>query len=176
MLSSICYMKKEIETLNYYDGISSGYETLYHHEQKQKILKVLTYIPIKGRILDLGSGDGVLNEYVDKNVDFFSCDLSFELLKLNSNSIKIQANAQKLPFKYKVFDSVVSFTMLQDVPDPVGVILNVRNILKEEGIFVLSVLKMSSKIGEILQEVENFFKIVEKIEEEKDFIFILKKN
>lgn len=169
-------IKKEFTTLNYYDGISKGYSNLYHEEQKIKISKIINYLPKQGVILDLGAGDGVLNQFLDqfKLIKLISFDLSFQLLKLNTNNNKIQGTAQALPFKNKKFDTIISFTMLQDAPEPVKVLEEIKRVLKTNGTIILSFLKLSSKLDEILDSIKNNFNIIKEIEEEKDYIFILK--
>lgn len=169
-------MKKESYTLNYYDGIAKGYKNLYHEEQIQKIKNIINFLPKNGTILDLGSGDGVLNQFIDKKVKIISFDLSFELLKLNKNKNKIQGSIQNLPFKDKSFEYISSFTALQDIPNPKEAIEETKRILKEDGAFILSFLHIAKDINILLEEIKKNFKIIKEIKEEKDWIFILEKN
>ncbi len=171
-------MKQEIlKTQNYYDGIAKGYKELYHKEQIQKINLVKNYFPKKSKlVLDLGSGDGVLNKFISKDVNLISMDLSFELLKLNSNKNKILANAQKLPFKNNSLDFIFSFTIIQDIDlKMISIVIEeMKRVIKKEGKLILSFIKVSKKIKIIEKEIQKNFKIIGKIEEEKDFIFVLK--
>ena len=171
-------MKKEIDTLNYYDGISSGYGALYHEEQIKKINLVKGYIPIEGILLDLGSADGVLNKHVNnfKNVKLISFDLSFELLKLNNNKNKIQGSILNLPFKDNSIDNILSFTVFQDLPNVKKGIQEVKRILKQDGIFILSFLYLAKDVTILLEEIRNNFKIIKEIKEEKDYMFVLRKK
>lgn len=169
-------MKKESKTLNYYNAIAKGYKNLYHTEQILKINKIIKFLPLKGTLLDLGSGDGILNQFLNKEVKIISFDLSFELLKLNKNKNKIQGSILNLPFKNEIFETISSFTVFQDVPNQKKAIQETKRILKKEGIFILSFLHLTKNINILLKEIENNFKILEKIKEEKDFIFILQKK
>ncbi len=168
--------KKQVDTLNYYDGIAKGYGNLYHEEQKKKISLIKGFLPARGNLLDLGSGDGILNEFLGENVDVVSFDLSFNLLRENSNKNKVCGSILNLPFKDESFDFVCSFTVFQDLPDIEKAVLNVKRVLKYDGKFVISFLKVSSSSGLMASLVEREFEILEKFEEKKDFIFVLKKK
>lgn len=168
---------KEIRAMNYYDGISQGYKELYHEEQKKKISNVVDILfQLKGTILDLGSGDGVVNDFIDDKKCFFvSCDLSFELLKINNNNAKVNCNLLKIPFKKEVADAIISFTVFQDISDPILALDNTKKILKPGGIFVFSFLKISKNSEKIVNYIENNFIVEKKLIEEKDLIYILRK-
>lgn len=165
--------KKQPLTKNYYDGIAKGYSNLYHEEQICKISLIKEYIPQTGLTLDLGSGDGVINQFILKS-QIISLDLSYELLKLNKNKTKILASAQNLPFKNNTFDYIISFTMLQDIPQPIKVLEEVKRVAKKNATIILSFLKLSSKSEEIIYYIRNNYEIIKELEEMKDHIFVLK--
>lgn len=167
-------MKKDIKTLNYYDAISQGYKNLYHEEQTKKIILINEYFPKRGILLDLGSGDGVLNKHIIKNVKLISFDLSYELLKLNDNGIKIQGSIHSLPFKDNSIDFISSFTVFQDLSDVKLGLLEAKRVLKKDGIFILSFLIVAKDLNILLDEIKFNFEIVKTIKEEKDYIFVLK--
>ncbi len=96
-------------TKEYYDSIARGYNELYRSEQLEKF----KYIPkLKGTVLDIGAGTGLLNEFIDVTL---SADLSHNILKLNSNKMKICCSVTHLPFKTNTFENVLSITVLQDL-------------------------------------------------------------
>lgn len=171
--------KNVIDTANYYNLIARGYENLYKEEQIEKINLTLEFLKFSGIILDLGSGNGVLNKYFLKNKNNFliSSDISFELLKRNLNPNKILVDAQNLPFKDNSFLFVVSFTMLQDVPEPIKVIDEILRICKKGARIILSFLKIAKNKNLILENLENNKKIniIKKIIHHKDFIFVFDK-
>lgn len=172
-------MQKKDLTLNYYNGIAPGYKKLYHQEQIKKISLILEELPIFGKMLDLGSGDGVLNQFLNKNIQLISFDLSKELLKLNPNieENKICGNAEKLPFKNNQFDCVCSFSVFQDITNKPKAIREIYRILKNESLFFLSFVKLNKDTVNILTtQIHKYFTIIKKLEEEKDLIFILKKS
>ena len=170
-------MKEQEKTKNYYDGIAPGYKELYHEEQIKKINLILPHLPTltpNSITLDLGSGDGVLNKFI-KDSKLISLDLSFELLKLNSNKEKLQACTTKLPIKSNSIDLIIAFTVIQDVGDTKIAIKEMNRILKEKGTLIISFLKNSTKKENILNNLNNYFKIGKQFEEEKDLILIYKK-
>lgn len=164
------------KTKNYYDGIARGYSELYHKEQEKKISLAKNFFPFSGDGLDLGSGDGVLNQFLESQVNLVSVDLSFELLKLNSNTNKINASILSLPFKQNSFDFIFSFTVIQDVPNIESSIEEISRILKPKGKLFLSFLKMSSKKDSILHSLKKKFLFLKQIKEEKDIIIIAQKK
>ncbi len=171
--------KKITETKNYYDGIAKGYGELYHDEQILKISKVKYYFPTSGKLLDLGAGDGILNHFISNDIDLISFDLSLELLKLNSNLIenKICGDAQNLPFKDNSFDYISSFSVFQDIPNKAKAVREAFRVLKNGGIFFLSFVKQNSDtVDKLNLEIFKYFNIEKKIVDEKDLIYILKKN
>lgn len=170
--------KKEQLTKNYYDGIAKGYKELYHNEQIKKINLIKHHFPKEGKIIDLGAGDGVLNHFLSKNIQLISLDISKELLKLNPNKKenKILASILDMPFEKETFDFAFSFTAVQDTQDPKKAFGEVCRILKNNGRFIISFLKISNKSQIIIETIKQNFKIITKIEEEKDFIYVLEKK
>lgn len=169
-------MEDEIlKTMNYYDGIALGYCRLYHEEQERKIGLCADFLPKNGLVLDLGCGDGVLNRFISEKARLVSFDLSFEMLKLNSNSLKVQGSILSLPFLNDSFDCVVSLTVFQDLDNARKAIDEAYRVLKVGGRFILSFLKISKKRGEIKERIKKLFEIERTIEEDKDLIFVLKK-
>jgi ubiquinone/menaquinone biosynthesis C-methylase UbiE len=194
--------EKNEQTKNYYNGIAQGYKNLYHEEQILKLNYVKNLFPTQGKILDAGCGDGVLNQFISKNCDLYSFDLSSELLKLNSNvsSRKFCGNLTDLSiFENNYFDFISSFSVIQDIDNskknfhniksiysnrsPIGYIPDFEKvlsefvrILKKDGTVCLSFVKFSSKSDTILKYINSKFEIVEEFEEIKDLIFVLKKK
>ena len=165
------------KTKNYYDGIASGYKNLYHEEQILKLNYVKDLFPETGKCLDAGCGDGVLNQFVNSDVELFSFDLSSELLNLNSNvsTRKFQGSLTDLSiFENNKFDFISSFSVIQDIPDFKKVLFELKRVLKNEGTLFLSFVKFSSKKEKLLEIINSEFKIIEQFEEIKDLIFVLK--
>lgn len=126
-----------------FSKVAKSYEN-YATIQKysaQKLTKYLTnYLNRSAKILDLGSGTGLISKNLAKNnVDIFSCDLSFDmLLKNNFCNKNINCNFEDLPFKESSFDVLISSFSLQWIQDFEKVFLEFYKILKPNGILCFS--------------------------------------
>ena len=148
-----------------YEELSKGYDELYGEEQLKKLNKIKHLL--KGRILDIGAGTGIVARHF-KNV--VSLDPCREMLD-KAPGKKVIGKAEKLPFKEGEFDTIVSLTALHHT-DIDKVISEIKR-LKPNNI-VLTILKRSAKCEEIVKKIKKEFKMNE-IEEEKDIILFVVK-
>ncbi len=156
----------------YYDEIAGGYEELHKEEQQKKLEIAKKYIHPKKEdwLLDVGCGSG-LSSMWECNV--IGIDPCFELLKRNKKE-KVAGVAEKMPFRGKTFDFVVSLTALQNFN-------NIEEGLKEikrvgKGVFAVSFLKKSEKKDAITEMIKKHFNVKDAVEEEKDIVMILNSN
>jgi ubiquinone/menaquinone biosynthesis C-methylase UbiE len=166
-------------TQNYYNGIAKGYPELYHEEQEEKISLIKSSLPKEGTLLDLGAGAGVLNPFMSPSLSLVtSFDLSQELLNLNSNKKenKIQGDICNLPFENQSYDTLCSFTVIQDVYDIEKAFKEIVRVLKPQGTLILSFLKRSKNKELIETLIKKNFEIKKEIEEFKDNIIIATKS
>lgn len=118
----------------------------------------------KGKILDLGSGTGLLSEFL--NFSLTQADISFQMLK-QAKGIRVQADGECLPFKDNSFDSVLSFTALQNSKAPEKMLKEISRVLKPRGLLYLTCLK--KKCPKIIAQNLSIIKILDVGE---DFGFI----
>lgn len=169
----------EIETHKiYYNSISKSYKELHWMEQEKKINEIIDYLNFEDkRILDLGSGDGVLNGYIFGN-EIFSCDISKNLLFLNSNRKEnkfcIDIDRKELPFKNNFFDVIISISVFQNLKNFDFVISEIKRVCKKDNLIIISFIKQTNKKEEIEKALIDNFDVKKIIEEEIDLIFILK--
>ncbi len=92
----------------------------------------------KNKILHIGSGwdKRKINEKI-KNAKIFSLDIDFEATKKNNNILKINANAEKMPFKARTFDFIICEELMEHVKYPDKLLNEVFYILKEKGEFIV---------------------------------------
>ncbi len=100
-------------------------------------------------ILDIGCGTGIdiyLSKELYKNGTFIGVDISLEMLRRAQNNFQdedietffVQADINKLPFKEKVFDRIVSNACIHLVPEKTDVFNGIFNTLKEKGQIFIS--------------------------------------
>ncbi len=145
-----------------YDTLAQGYEELYGEEQRKKLEKVA--FVLKGRILDIGAGTGIVARHFPNVV---SLDPSLEMLK-QAPGEKVLGVAEYLPFKAKSFDTVVSLTALHHT-DIDQVIRELKRL--EAPNMAFSILKKSQKCQQIVSKLKAAFEM-ELFEEEKDILLI----
>ena len=148
-----------------YEELSKGYDELYGEEQLKKLNKIKHLL--KGRILDIGAGTGIVARHFKNVVSLDPCE---EMLD-KAPGKKVIGKAEKLPFKEGEFDTIVSLTALHHT-DIDKVISEIKR-LKPNNI-VLTILKRSAKCEEIVKKIKKEFKMNE-IEEEKDIILFVVK-
>jgi ubiquinone/menaquinone biosynthesis C-methylase UbiE len=155
--------------MTYYDSISEGYTELHQEEQLKKIsiLKEHLYIKPKSFLLDIGCGP----YFADFPCKTFGIDPSIGLLQY-AKIPSVCAVSEHLPFKDSSFDTVTSITAIQNFTDIEKALLEAKRVCK--GQFAITVLKRSPKLATIEKLMNKHFDIQEKIEEEKDMIFIAK--
>ena len=157
---------------NYYDAISSGYEELHREEQERKLAIIKTHIKVKKTdlLLDVGCGTGVTSKFDCKIIGI---DPAIKLLERCWLPLKVQGEAEHLPFKDHCFDIVSSVTAIQNFHD---IEQGLQEILRVgKGRYVLTFLKKSQKRDEIVVLIRRLFRVEKEIEEEKDIIFICRK-
>lgn len=83
-------------------------------------------------ILDVGSGNGFLSYYLEKEFKDITCmDFSQAILDINPCKNKILAKAEQLPFPDKRFDVVFSSNILHHLSDPIVALKEMRRVAKK---------------------------------------------
>ncbi len=152
-----------------YDGSAFCYEKRYKAIQWEKYRKMID-TPLKGRILDLGCGTGLLAEFLQDRI--FGIDISFSMLyKAQTKEIVVQGDMDFLPFRDSAFDAVLSFTALQNLPSLENVFEEVRRVLKKDHPFVFTFLKKKFSPS-LIEIVQLHFDIGQKRDSGEDIGFI----
>ena len=99
----------------------------------------------KPKILDIGCGTGSFLYCCEKSLKKSILDgveydqRLIEQARLNLRNAKIsQGTAEKLPYDDSVFDVVTSFQVIEHVVNPDNMILEIRRVLKPNGIMVIT--------------------------------------
>ena len=159
--------------MNYYNSISGSYNKLHREEQLSKIRLIKDNLKIKKSdfLLDVGCGTGIFAE--EFNCIKIGVDPAINLLNQGKNAFYIQACAENLPFKDNSFDFVISVTAIHNFKNLRKGLEEIKRISKKD--VALSILKRSSKLDEIKNNIKGLFKIIKIIDEDKDLIFFAKR-
>ncbi len=163
-------MGKKQRIMRDYNQTASYYDKRY---QKIQFLKfsVLDNLEAKSPILDLGCGTGMLASYLKKKL--IGIDLSFEMCKLAKQEKVVCGDVDFLPFKDKIFSSVLSFTVLQNLPKADLVIKEIKRVAKPNGLLVLTILKKAFD-EKLASELNKNFDIREYFSIDEDIGFVAK--
>jgi ubiquinone/menaquinone biosynthesis C-methylase UbiE len=147
--------KKKLGTMHHYDQQARIYDVQYLGEQNAKIEDALSSIEIKSKelVLDLGCGTGFLFQHVDKSIRLLvGLDISLNILreatkrtKDRSNIALVRADADNTPFPDRTFDIVFAITLLQNMPNSLKTIIEIKRISKNQAIFIVTGLKKKFK-------------------------------
>ena len=150
-----------------YDLTADIYDKRYKDIQFEKFRLLLQDISLSGNILDHGCGTGLLSEFL--NTKLFGIDLSFEMLKKakQRGELVVQGDLEHLPFKDNVFDNVLSFTALQNIPHPELALDELKRISKKK--IILSYLDKF----DVSTQIQERFDILEIRQAGEDIGFIL---
>lgn len=113
-----------------------------------------------GTVLNIGSRTFPIQTMKDERGlefgTFVNTDISFKMLQ-NIKGIKVQSDEEFIPFLDHSFDLVISNLNLHWVNDLPGTLFQIRNILKESGLFIASFFGENSlyEIKEVLIKTES---------------------
>ena len=143
--------KEKRGTMRHYDQQAIVYDAQYLREQNAKIEDALSSIELKPSVvvLDLGCGTGFLLQHINKRVGFLvGIDISSKALREAKKSTKnmpnivlVRADADNTPFPDHIFDKVFAITVLQNMPDPMKTIIEMKRIGKPQATFAVTGLK-----------------------------------
>lgn len=159
----------------YYSAISAGYDELYGEEQSAKLGEVLKLLRFEGDdvVLDVGCGYGLITKHIGEGVGrIVGIDISREMVERGRRSgIEfLICDAENLPFRQRVFDKVVSFTVLQNLTDPSKTLGEMGRAC--QGYVALTVLKEGWSPQRVAQLVGRYLSPHRVLELEKDFLCI----
>jgi SAM-dependent methyltransferase len=105
--------------------------------------KYFRALEFKGEVLDLGCGDGHFSARTLPDTKIQGIDTSFLSLRsansMNYYSGLVCSVGDHLPFKKSSFETIISNSVLEHIPDVDSVIIEVVRILKPGGKFVITV-------------------------------------
>jgi len=153
-----------------YKNIAKSYNKLHKEEQLKKLKIIKENMNIIPPLLDIGCGTGISTNFF--KVKSIGIDPCMEMIKQSKSKNLIKGYAEKLPFKDKRFNTVISVTAFHNFKDMEKALKEALRVSSNKNI-AISFLRRSKKLKEfknILKKYSNF----KEIKEDKDIIFILK--
>jgi len=141
---------KKRRVMRHYDRIAKIYDRQYAEEQKAKIDEVLPHISLSEEnfVLDVGCGTGILFSLSAKAQLAIGVDTSIRLLqkakqytKKISNAHIICADSDYLPFQNNIFNLVFAITLLQNIPNPLATLEEIKRTSKSQAVIAVTALK-----------------------------------
>jgi malonyl-CoA O-methyltransferase len=178
---------EKTDSRRFYDATASSYEELFGEEQENKYqiaLKTLEGSSL-GAVLDVGCGAATfLQKIIDVSSLRVGIDLSLKMLSyeagINMSSIHLLcADADYLPIRCGIFDSVFAFTLLQNMPNPRSTFLEMFRVLRRKGIIIATWptgTNLLSKVSQWFKDSGMSFREVEGQVMSKDHILICRKE
>lgn len=122
-------------------------------------IKYLSRMRLRGRLLDLGCGEGFFLEEAEKCYETQGADISDYAVKKAKKRCKATRlcvkDAKHLDFPSKHFDIIVSFDLMEHIDEPSVTIKQCNKILKNGGILLISVPNLQS-LGRSLKRQDWF--------------------
>lgn len=115
----------------------------------------LAQIPVKGRILDVGCGDGTVLEWAAElgwSVIGIEIDLA-AVARVRSKGLKVvEGTYEKLSEIREQFDCVLCLHVIEHVHNPIDLLERLKNVLKPGGVLIISTPNSSSQMRTVFQE------------------------
>jgi ubiquinone/menaquinone biosynthesis C-methylase UbiE len=178
------YWKLKKKSTQHYDELADVYDCQYTDEQTQKYAIALDAVDewSGDYILDLGCGTGLFIEAaVGLDGYIVAIDSSKKMIQkakcnhADQNIFFLCADADYLPLREQTFNNICVFTLLQNVPDPMETITEIRRVAKKEAKLILTLLKKAQPRLTVLNLLnETGLRMVHFIDKEelKDYVAI----
>lgn len=138
-------------TIHHYDHLAQFYDAQYSEEQNAQIEATLnnTKLSQNDLILDMGCGTGILFQHVAKSAKLVvGIDASSKILqeakkrtKQLSNTAIIRADTDYTPFQNQTFNQVFAITLLQNMPNPLKTLQEIKRVSNLQPTIVVTGLK-----------------------------------
>lgn len=126
------------------------YDERYRLEQTAKYDEILRHAKPSGGdiVLDDGCGTGLLLERLPSHA--VGIDLSRSLLSTALSRLRkglrahlIQADADMLPIRDRIFDRVFAVTLIQNTPEPKRALREIKRVARLDAVIIITALKKS---------------------------------
>lgn len=124
-----------------YDSLEGPMELLSYSRWRKE---VFTWVPKRGKILEVGVGTGKNLPFYYKKHEIFAVDVSEKMLKRAKTRAEtseasihlVQMDVERLGFPTAFFDTVISTYVFCSVENPMRGLEEIRRVLKTDGIAI----------------------------------------
>jgi SAM-dependent methyltransferase len=115
--------------------LSESHNWLLHHNYLKSLIRNKSFI--KGKVLDIGCGTKPYVEYFTPQCELY-IGLEHSKTIHGLDKVDILGNSVSLPFKDLSFDNLVSFQVMEHVPEPLDFLREAFRVLKPGGYIFLT--------------------------------------
>ncbi len=150
--------KKADEIRNLYNQTVSHYDERYRSIQFSKFSEISARWNEKDTVLDVGCGTGLLIEYLEiVPTIYVGVDLSFNMLQVVKEKKPwpccVAGDVRKLPIRKNAFSRIMSFSVLQNIPDPRETIAEILRVSEKPSSLVITALRKTISIMSLVNWV-----------------------
>jgi len=125
---------EDIKNTSDYDFFAKINQYIVEHSASHSTEELIRFFNFLSPILDLGMGSGRHANYLkDEGFEVVGLDISWELLKKSQFNKVVCARGERLPFRDKVFKSVLCSEVLDHLLDPESCLEEVSRVLADGG-------------------------------------------
>ena len=148
-----------------YDSTAHIYDRRYAEEQTAKIKAALEHVNLQKRrlVLDAGCGTGLLfNHFANKAEALVGLDISRKILMQAKNRERqlsdahlIWGDVDNMPLKEHAFDYVFAITLIQNTPNPINTLKEIKRVAKKDAMMAITGLKKKFTLQEFKELLHN---------------------
>jgi ubiquinone/menaquinone biosynthesis C-methylase UbiE len=144
-----------------FDTVADKYVDISNdYTSTRRIKEALKFL--KGRTLEVGGASGNLVKFIKDKSKYVLSDISpkmCEVAKRKYDCNVVCCDAEKLPFKAKEFDSIVSLEVIYYLKNPINFIKESYRVLDNDGVLVISTFNDKMRFYNWLRHMMRLFNL-----------------
>lgn len=142
-----------------FNNIAANYDTIANAYAIKRRGEVFCEFAL-GDCLEIGAGTGQISAMLKVSHKVTATDISDQMVEVIKKKVGVEAVAcdgENLPFKDKSFDTVIASEVIYYFDNPDKFINEVSRVLKDDGVFLLSV---STWVTQIYDKVRSLLRLI----------------